>query len=89
MLIIDDILLSPVRGILWIFRELYNSVRQEIESEAESITNELSKLYMMLETGKITESEFDTREKELLDRLDEIQDQGTDIQNEGDEKEER
>jgi hypothetical protein len=28
----------------------------------------------MLETGKITESEFDNREKELLDRLDEIQD---------------
>ena len=79
MLIIDDILLSPVRGILWIFRELYNSVWQEIESEAESITAELSELYMMLETGKITESEFDTREKELLDRLDEIQDQGTGV----------
>jgi len=79
MLIIDDILLSPVRGILWIFRELYNSVWQEIESEAESITAELSELYMMLETGKITESEFDAREKELLDRLDEIQEQGTGV----------
>lgn len=89
MLIIDDILLSPVRGILWIFREMYNSVRQEIEGEAESITNELSELYMMLETGKITESEFDAREKELLDRLDAIQDQGTGIQNEYDDKEER
>ncbi len=77
MLIIDDILLSPVSGILWIFRELYNSVQQGIENEAESITNELSELYMMLETGKITESEFDAHEKELLDRLDEIQDQGT------------
>jgi len=76
MLIIDNILLSPVRGILWIFRELHNAARKEIENEAESITAELSELYMMLETGKITESEFDTREKELLDRLDEIQDQG-------------
>jgi hypothetical protein len=28
---------------------------------------------MMLETGKITDAEFDAREKELLDRLDEIQ----------------
>ncbi|MFH2218404.1 MAG: gas vesicle protein GvpG [Pseudomonadota bacterium] len=89
MLLIDDILLSPVRGLLWVFREMYNSVQQEIEGEAESITNELSDLYMMLETGKISEAEFDAREKELLDRLDEIQDQGTGIQNEDDEKEER
>ena len=79
MLIIDDILLSPVRGILWIFREMHNAARKEIENEAESITAELSELYMMLETGKITESEFDTREKELLDRLDEIQEQGTGV----------
>ena len=77
MFIVDDILLSPVRGILWIFRELHNSAQQEMENEAESITAELSDLYMMLETGKITESEFDAREKELLDRLDEIQDQET------------
>jgi len=77
MLIIDDILFSPVRGILWIFREMCNAVREEIESEAESITAELSELYMMLETGKITESEFDAREKELLDRLDEVQDHET------------
>ena len=77
MLIIDDILLSPVRGILWIFRALHNAAREELENESESITNELSELYMMLETGKITESEFDAREKELLDRLDEIQDQET------------
>jgi len=86
MLIIDDILLSPVRGILWVFQKMYNAAREEIENESDSITAELSELYMMLETGKITESEFDTREKELLDRLDEIQEQGTGIQNEDDDK---
>jgi len=74
MLIIDDILLSPVRGILWIFREMYNAAQEELVNEADSITAELSELYMMLETEKITESEFDTLEKKLLDRLDEIQD---------------
>jgi len=73
MFIIDDILFSPVRGILWIFREMHNAAQQEIENEAESITAELSDLYMMLETERITEDEFDTREKQLLDRLDEIQ----------------
>jgi len=77
MLIIDDIIFSPIHSILWIFRELYNSVQQELVNEGDAITTELSELYMMLETGKITEAEFDAREKELLDRLDEIQERGT------------
>jgi Gas vesicle protein G len=73
MLIIDDILLSPMRSLLWIFRELHNSAREEMENEAESITAELRDLYMMLETERITEEEFDAREKELLDRLEILQ----------------
>jgi hypothetical protein len=77
MLIIDDILLFPVRSILWIFREIHNAAQQELATEAEAITAELSELYMMLETGRITEDEFDTREKELLDRLDAIQERGS------------
>lgn len=72
MLIIDDILLFPVRGITWIFREIHNAAQQEFEHETDAITAELSELYMMLETGRITEEEFDSREKELLDRLDAI-----------------
>ena len=85
MLIIDDILLSPINGILWIFRELYNTVQQELVNEGEAITNELSELYMMLETEKISEAEFDVREKELLDRLDEIQERGTTIEDDDEE----
>ncbi len=80
MLILDDLLLFPMRSILWIFREIYNATQQELEAEADVITVELSELYMMLETGKITESEFDDRERTLLDRLDEIEGQGAPIQ---------
>jgi hypothetical protein len=76
MFLVDDILFSPVKGILWIFRELHNAAQQEQTNEAESLTAELSDLYMMLETGKITEEEFDEREGQILDRLDEIQDRG-------------
>jgi hypothetical protein len=79
MLIIDDILLFPVRSILWIFREIYNAADQEMESEADAISAELSELYMMLDTGKITEEAFDAMEKELLDRLDRIQERETRI----------
>jgi hypothetical protein len=76
MLIIDDLLFFPVRGILWTFREIYNAAQEDVANEAEAITAELSDLYMMLETGKITEAEFDQREKDLLDRLEEIQARG-------------
>lgn len=73
MLLVDDILLSPVKGLLWVFREIHHAAEEEIVNEAEAITTELSELYMMLETGKITEAEFDSREKNLLDRLEKIQ----------------
>jgi len=76
MFILDDILLFPVTGILWTFRKLHKAVLQELDTEAENITAQLSELYMMLETGKISEEEFDSREKDLLDRLDEIQGRG-------------
>ncbi|MBU1205730.1 MAG: gas vesicle protein GvpG [Proteobacteria bacterium] len=77
MLIIDDLLFFPVRSILWTFREIYNAAQEDVANEAEAITAELGDLYMMLETGKITEAEFDQREKDLLDRLEEIQARGS------------
>ena len=79
MLIVDDILLFPVKSILWIFNELHNTARQELANEADAITGELSELYMMLETGRITEAEFDQREKELLDRLEKLETHGARI----------
>jgi len=75
MLVVDDILLFPVNGLLWLFKEIHSAARQEMESEADSITVQLSELYMMLETGKISEEEFDARERELLDRLDELEEE--------------
>jgi len=84
MFIIDDILFFPMRSILWIFRELYNSAQQEMENEADSITAELSDLYMMLETERITEEEFDIREKQLLDRLEIIQESNNFIEEDED-----
>jgi hypothetical protein len=73
MLIIDDILAAPFKGLIWIFREIQEAAEQEQAGEADRITAQLSELYMRLETGEITEAEFEAREKELLDRLDQIQ----------------
>ena len=48
-------------------------MQQEQAAEPERITAELSELYMMLDTGRLSEADFNAREKELLDRLDLIQ----------------
>ncbi len=58
------------------FQEIYKAAIEEIRSEADAIRTELSQLYLALESGSIAESEFDDRERELLDRLDEIEDRG-------------
>ena len=72
MLLVDDILFFPVTSILWIFREVGKIAQNELAGEAQSITEQLRLLYMRLETGQITETEFDAEEKLLLDRLDAI-----------------
>ncbi|MDO8142527.1 MAG: gas vesicle protein GvpG [Candidatus Brocadiales bacterium] len=72
MLLIDDILLSPVKGLFYIFKQIHKAAEEEFLDE-ENITAELSELYMMLETGKITEEEFDQKESELLNRLEQIE----------------
>ena len=73
MLVVDDILFFPVRGILWIFREIHKTASEELGNEAESITDQLRNLYMQLETSRISEQQFDEQEKILLDRLDKLE----------------
>jgi len=73
MFLVDDLLLAPVKGVLWVFREIHDAAQQELAGESESITAALSELYMKLETGQITEAEFEAQEKKLLDRLDQLQ----------------
>jgi hypothetical protein len=73
MLLIDTILLSPLYGTLWAARQVHKAIEQERAAEPARITAELSELYMMLETGRITEAGFEAREKALLDQLDRLQ----------------
>lgn len=72
MFLLDDILLSPLHGVLWVAREVDKAAQEELANESGRIKADLSELYLMLETGRITEEEFDAREKMLLDRLDAI-----------------
>jgi len=78
--LVDDIFLFPIRSIFWSLREVCAAAEQEVMSERDAINSELAELYMMLETGRITEAEFEAREDELLGRLEEIQEVGNRIE---------
>lgn len=72
MLLIDDLLLAPFKGVLWVFRKVHQATNEELERRQRQTRSELSELYMQLETGRISESEFEAKEKQLLDRLDKV-----------------
>ena len=70
MLLVDDILFSPIKGINWIFKKIHELAEEELSGEADRIRESLTELYMQLETGEISEEEFEQQEAVLLDRLD-------------------
>jgi transcription elongation factor len=72
MLILDDIIAAPFKGLLWIVKKISETAKAELESRKQRTTTELSELYMLLDTEKITEEEFDARERVLLDELDRV-----------------
>lgn len=82
MLLVDDLLLAPIRWLLWVFEKIHDAAQEEMAGESDAITTELRELYMMLETGRITETEFGDRERTLLDRLDAIEERGSDVEEE-------
>ena len=88
MFLIDDILLFPVHGVLWVLKEIHNAVEADRANESETITARLSELYMMLETGQVTEEEFNAAEKVLLDRLDVLKEGDSEEEEEPEEEDE-
>jgi len=78
VLLVDDLLLAPLSGLLWVAEKIHDAAREEMAHEADAITEELRQLYLMLEAKQITEADFDARERELLDRLDAIRESRSD-----------
>ncbi|PIW11541.1 MAG: gas vesicle protein GvpG [Candidatus Infernicultor aquiphilus] len=70
MFIIDELLLAPLK----MFTEIVEKIRDMAENELygeDKIKNELLKLQLMLETGEITEEEYNEAEGILMKRLEE------------------
>ena len=51
MFLIDDVVMSPFRGILAIFREIHNAVMLEAVNEQPPFVVSCSQLYLLLNTG--------------------------------------
>jgi hypothetical protein len=73
MFLLDDILLAPIRGVHFIASSIYDAAQEEVENEKRMLRDELNDLYMELETGDLSEEEFEAREEEILNRLDELE----------------
>jgi hypothetical protein len=73
MFLIDDLFLAPFRGIKFVAESVYDAARDEIENERQALRDEMNDLYMQLDTGEITEEEFERREDEILDRLEALE----------------
>jgi len=66
------ILSAPFRGLLRVFDEVAAQAEREMYDDG-AVRAELSALYLKLESHAITEEEFDAREAELVQRLEEIE----------------
>jgi len=69
--LIDDILLSPLKGIIWLGKKI-NEVAQKEFSDEGLIKERLMEIQLKFELDQINEKEYSKQEAELLGRLDAI-----------------
>ena len=71
MFLIDDILLAPLNGIIWLSKKIDEIVEKEFSDEG-LIKEKLMEVQMKFEMDKISEKEYNKQEADLLARLDAI-----------------
>ncbi len=71
MFLIDDILLAPLNGVIWLGKKI-NEVAEKEFSDEGRIKEKLMELQLKFELDKISEKEYNKQEAELLARLDAI-----------------
>ncbi len=71
MLLIDDILLAPLKAVVWMGKKINEVVEKEVSDEGR-IKEKLMELQLRFELDEISEQEYDKQEKEILAQLDAI-----------------
>ncbi len=74
MLIIDDLLLLPFKGLMGIFKEIQKQADQEL-GDPEKLREKLLEAQVLFEVDKITEEEYLKREKEIMARLNALEEE--------------
>jgi len=78
MFILDDLLVKlPAKGLMGILRTIADMAEEELTDESK-IKEELLLIQTLYETDQITEEEYQTREDELLERLNMIREAAND-----------
>jgi len=71
MFIIDDILLSPLKGLVWLSEKINDMVEREMSDEG-LIKERLMELQLRFELDEMDEETYVKQEKILLERLNAI-----------------
>ena len=71
MFIIDDILLAPLKGIIFLGKKINEVIEKETSDEG-SVKERLMALQLQFEMDEIDEEEYDRKEEELLASLERI-----------------
>jgi hypothetical protein len=71
MFLIDSLLMAPGKAVFFLLQELAKKAQEEWLDD-DSVKIELQQIYALLEAGAISETEFETREYRLVERLQQI-----------------
>jgi hypothetical protein len=74
MFLIDDILLAPLNGVIFIAKKINEIIEKEMSDEG-SVKERLMALQLKFEMDEIDEEEYDKREDELLQMLERIREE--------------
>lgn len=70
-LIVDDIILAPIKIPIWVSKKLTESAEKDITDDSR-IHEDLLELQMRYELGEISDEEYDKQETRLMEKLEEI-----------------
>ena len=71
MLLIDDILFAPLKGVIFLANKINEVIEKETSDEG-AVKERLMALQLKFEMDEIDEEEYDKKEDELLKTLDRI-----------------
>ncbi len=83
MLLVDDLLLLPWKGLIGIFKEIQKQADQEL-GDPGKLREQLLEAQVLFEVDKITEEEYLKREKTIMARLNALEEEEEEEKDDGD-----